>query len=75
MVTLSEEKIRQHIAKREAARILAENATCVTGPHCRTTPPLQGPVSAEGGASSSSAPSPQQGGGPPGPQQPQPRNE
>jgi hypothetical protein len=42
MVKLSEEKIRQHIEKREAARILAENASCLTGPKCRT-PPLQGP--------------------------------
>jgi hypothetical protein len=70
MVKLSEEKIRQHIEKRERMR----NATCTTGPLCKEAAPLQGPVVCSNGSCVSSQPPLQSGGGPmagghpPGPQ-------
>ncbi len=59
MVNLSEEKIRQHIEKRERMR----NATCTTGPTCKAAP-LQGPVICSKDGCGSAPPPLQTGGGP-----------
>jgi hypothetical protein len=67
MVKLNEEKIKEHIQRRNAMITRASNAICKTGPSCGAPPPLQGPKGQVGGGNPTGQPSPTLNGGPPGP--------